>query len=263
MAKKVVKKGTAARKKTVSKPAPKTAAKKAVKKPAVKAKAGRSPSASTAKKPVAKPGVAPAVRVDSKPNRLPVRRVIGRPVKEGIAHVEKPLPPSQVSAEAIRPAAVPTSPAPTSKVGWDAIPKGVPAHIKFLMKGIAAECSSAAAWPFPMGEFLATVPAQICAHEFACLLLSLEHDSGRIGELCGIPEDRAAILVESGTSHIQEYFAAVCPDIDRKWRAHIRGPGVGIEAIVDQHLVAKVDRDMQLVIGQLILATLGRNTSRE
>ncbi len=243
MAKKVVRKGSIPAKKKVSKPYSKPAPKKPVKKPAPAPK----------KKPVVKTKAAKAP--PKKPARAPVRRVVGRRAAAVERNPDVSPPPA---ADAAAPApGIPSPPAASAaKHTWDSIPKGVPAHIKFLMKEIAAECSVAATWPFPMGQFLANIPQQVCAHEFACLLLSLEHGAGRIGELCGVSEEQAAQLVESGTEHIQDYFASICPDIDRKWRATIRGPGVRVENLVDQHLVAKVDRNMQVVIGQMILATL-------
>lgn len=272
MAKKAVKKRAVfpSPKKSSAKSHAKTSAKKAAKKPPVKAKA--KPSASDRRKPAPKRAarpVQPSPPVhEASPARLPVRKVIGRAAKpdQTVASVsptaaEPRAPQTQTAASvAVQTVnvAVSTGVVPEGrKIAWDAIPRGVPAHIKFLMKSIAAECANAAAWPFPMGEFLANLPSRICAHEFACMLLSLEHDSARIAELCGIPESDAASLVALGTYHLMEYFSTTCPDMDRKWRAHSAGPGIGVEPLVDPHLVPKVDRNMQLVIGRLLLAALG------
>jgi hypothetical protein len=49
--------------------------------------------------------------------------------------------------------------------------------------------------------------------------------------------------------------------MSRKLRTQLSGFGVGVESIMDQYLIAKVDRSFQIMLGSVILRVLEEKAS--
>lgn len=232
--------------------------------------------------PVAKAPVAPPVAVEAVPAlppRPPQRKVI-----EGGTVIPLPPKPSNGSDEifAVKSGTTPAlttkqsnstptfpnislvsapvteQPKPQAKkIAWNALPANFPPHLKWMVISAQRECENAAAWPFPFAKFFAALPGTLCAMEFVALLLNLDNNSVEIAEICGLDSDDAENLINSARSNFDELFANTCPDLHRKWRTRLGGSGLGVESLIDQHLVMKVDRDFQLAIGSIILLCMG------
>jgi hypothetical protein len=186
-------------------------------------------------KPGAQPAAAPveAAAVPSEPE-LPVLKEVPRP--EVVQKIEKPERP---------------------KLAWTDLPSALPAQVKFLVDAAKKECAGAGAWPFAFAKFIASLPDTLCGFEFAALVMSLEHAPDAIAEICKVDQELVEDMLIRGSSDLQDTFSSHCPEIFRKWRAHIGGSALGVESLVEQHLLAKVDRNFQVMLGAVLLKAMG------
>lgn len=205
---------------------------------------------------------APPVEV---PSRAPRRKIFG--VGGSSIVVARPSEPLQALEEA--PAvqepeqpvvvALAEQPAaePLPKQPWSALPNGFPAQMKFLLNNAEKECEKAGAWPFPFAKFIASLPREICGLSFALLLSGdRERASSDVSELCKLDRDRIDASVSGAEAALQEGFYAVCGEIYRKWTAQLGSAGKRIESMIEPYLLAKIDRDFQIMIGELVLKSL-------
>ncbi|WKZ56528.1 MAG: hypothetical protein QY326_07305 [Bdellovibrionota bacterium] len=147
-----------------------------------------------------------------------------------------------------------------SKVSWNALPACLPSSLRFLMNAIRREALEAAAWPFPYAQFISTLPNEMCGLEFALLLLSLEFDAAESALHCGMEEAHVEILLERGRTHLEELFSARCGNMARRFRTQIGKPDLAIGSLVEQFLLANVDRDFQTLLATLLLSSMGSHT---
>jgi hypothetical protein len=177
--------------------------------------------------------VLPPVQSDVAPARVP--KIVPQEVKEPVARKEVVLSP---------------------KLTWTSLPKYVPAHIRFLLGMAFKESEQAQSSPFPLAKFISSLPNDICGLQFAILLLSLEHSSERIAELCQADVEFVEATLDNAKANVLQKFTSDCGDMSRKLRTQLSGFGVGVESIMDQYLIAKVDRSFQIMLGSVILKVL-------
>ncbi len=148
----------------------------------------------------------------------------------------------------------------TEKISWSSLPKTIPAPVRFLMNGIKKEAKNASAWPFPFAKFISTLSEEICGLEFALCYLHLEHDVEQIAGLCGMKTEKAESIINSGSVNIFERFAALCPEVSRKWRSRPDGVSMNVETLIEPYLTPRVDRDLQIMLAAVVVKTMGVNS---
>ena len=144
-----------------------------------------------------------------------------------------------------------------SKKSWTELSRDFPAQVKFLLRTSQAECEQGKAWPFPFAKFMSHLPQEICGEEFAILLMSLDHDTSQIAKICKLDKERVETVLQNGKLNLKESFNKICPEISRKWVSITGGHGRGVESLIEQHLVAKVDRNFQVMLGSVIHKCIG------
>ena len=213
------------------------------------------------------------------PTRAPIRKIFGANNKV-ISVAEKGTPLSSAPASSAQASSVPdpepepkssgpelpifipaipavSAAAPLAKVPWNSLPDAVPANVRFLLNSAIKESENASSSPFPFAKFISALPQELCGLEFAMLILNLEHAPEEIGRLCGFTTERVLGLISTGETAITDKFAALCPDMYRKWRAQFAGRTVSVEALIEHHVVSKVDRNFQAVLAGVVLSAMG------
>lgn len=87
-------------------------------------------------------------------------------------------------------------------------------------------------------------------------MLSIEQSNERIAELCQLDLDFVEATLESAKGNVLRKFTSECAEMSRKIRTQLTGFGIGVESIVEQYLIAKVNRNFQIMLGSVILRVL-------
>lgn len=193
---------------------------------------------SPSKKPAIKSKSTPA------PQKRPPARVI----------IKKPVPAQQrIVTEVASVKPIPTPTPETPRYGWSNLPKGFPPHLKFLMQAAERECTAIENVPFSFAKFIHRLPQTVCGLQFGLMVLALELDTPAIGRLCGMPTETITDLLQKGSASLDEKFSEQCSDLDRKWSGYKKGQGRSIESVIEPYLIGKMDRNLQLLVGAVLL----------
>lgn len=143
------------------------------------------------------------------------------------------------------------------KVAWNALPKYLPAHVRFLIDASRKECEKAANSPFPFAKFINSMPAKMCGLEFAYLILSLEHSNDSIADLCKLSADSIERISANAVANFTDKFSSECADMTRKLQTQLAGSGLAIDTLTEQYSISTVDKNFQTMLGAIILKCLG------
>lgn len=143
------------------------------------------------------------------------------------------------------------------RFAWNALPSNIPAHIKFLIARAAQECEHANSWPFAFAKFIALLPKEVCGMGFAIMIMSLDNNSMNIAKLIGYNEEKVNAYIENTRNQIEEKFSSLCGEIYRKWTAQLVGGAKEIESIIEHYLISKLDKSLQIMIGEVVLKVIG------
>lgn len=206
---------------------------------------------------------------DSLPPRAPMRKIIGRDSKiqsaeiipigirsgsgsnvaDGLKLVEDLVPEPVVLSE--------------MQISWDALPKNIPAALRFVVKSAKSECLKASTSLFSFGKFLAALPQLQCGLDFALLVHRLDHDTKFISEECSLEVSRVNAHLDRAISRIKEGLSTNCPDVARKFYSLLASSRKSAATLIEPILISEVDRDLQMFIGDLILFALRCETNAE
>lgn len=178
-----------------------------------------------------------------------------------------PEPVSGRSIDIPLPAFVPSSIAPAhaapaaaiGRVSWNDLPSSLDQDVRKKISRVQEQCKSAASSPFPFAKFISALPIEVCALQFAALLLDLEPNASApaIAAKLGGTSDTVEALQAEASSILSDLFAQKCPVMYRNWKAQLAGRVVAAQTLIEQHLLGAVDRDFQLLIAQVILRAFG------
>lgn len=166
----------------------------------------------------------------------------------------------EVAHEAQKPVSIdrPREPAPEPlpKLGWHELPANVPPHVRFIVGLAEKECAKAASSPFPFAKFISSLPQELCGQGFAFLLMSRDRAIPEIAHICKMSSEKVELILGEARTALEEHFFGSCREMYRKLTAQNGPAGKGIEGIVDQYLIDKIDRDFQLMIGETVLRAI-------
>ncbi len=201
----------------------------------------------------------PAKKVQAKgevaSKRTPVRKIVLKDTgteTESISPVNKSDP--QVLKKLER--ALPTQPA-KQRYAWNALPSAVPVRVRFMIRLASSECSAAAAWPFSFAKFLSALPTAVCGLDFALLLMSQDLSEQDLARICRMPLEEIRAALSRINVEIEELFSAKCNEIFRKWWRS----SAATSLLLEPYHIAKVDKDFQLTIADVVLHSMRRNAS--
>ena len=164
------------------------------------------------------------------------------------------LPKAPLSSQAA------VDPAPgVGKVSWSKLPITLSKELKTELGVIASHCASAASSPFPFAKFLAVIPQELCALQFAALLLETSFDDAPEvnAKKIGVSTAQFASLLSDGSSALSELFASHCATMYRSWKAQLVGRVVSAKTLVEHHLIHSIDKEFQQLISRVILCSFG------
>jgi len=146
-----------------------------------------------------------------------------------------------------------------ARVSWSNLPASLDKDLKSELGVIASHCASAASSPFPFAKLLAAIPQELCALQFAALLLDTSsEDAPEVkAKKLGITSAQLASLLSDGSAALSELFASYCASMYRSWKAQLVGRVVSAQSLVEHHLIHSIDKDFQLLISRVILCSFG------
>jgi hypothetical protein len=234
--------------------------------------AAKPPQASTevvSKEPSSSDPLLEAIRSESsKPPQIDLS-VFSAPSSSPSPSVTIPMPSLAPSSSA--PYSVPATPysgpaihAPEAqaKVAWDALPSSISKELRTTLTSLREQCESAAHSPFPFAKFLAAIPHELCAEQFAALLLDVEPDTSpdAIAQKLGKDSASIASLLSDAAANLSDLFAQKCPVMYRNWKAQLAGRVVSAQALMEQHIIGTVNPEFQVHIAQVVLRAFGVKT---
>lgn len=183
----------------------------------------------------------------------PIPKVVEKPqIKPEFIVKRKAPEPTPVKIAAPEVMKAPSKPA-HQNVAWTNLPLGFPAQIKFLVQMAERECNSISNVPFSFAKFIHALPRDMCGLQFGLLLLTLEHDRESISKLCRMDKEKVDELIDEGREKIGEKFSEMCGDLERKWSGYRKDSGRSLEAVIEPYLISKMDRNLQLLVGAVLL----------
>jgi hypothetical protein len=197
---------------------------------------------------VKKPAPVKKVIAPPIPLRAPVKKVVNMP------QIVKQVNPPVIEIKKIE------EPKIFSKVAWNALPKYLPAQVRFLIQASKTECEKALGSPFPFAKFISSLPQTQCGLEFSFLFLGLEHELDAIAGLCRLNIEQVQKIATNASSNFVAKFSTECGEMYRKLKTQLTGSGVTVDSLTEQYLIQKVDRNFQIMLGAVILKSLGAKT---
>jgi hypothetical protein len=198
------------------------------------------------------------------PVREPQRKIVGPgntitivPKVTPSPAPESAAPSNSIEGNVVLTQAIQPSPVQAPKIPWGEINSSIPAKIKFVMQMAQKECEQASTWPFPFAKFMACLPTEVCGLEFALLLMSVDRDVEELSAQTTIGREQIERSLENVKSVLDEKFSSICSEMYRKWTTQLGGPGTSVESLVERYAVARVDRNFQIMLGEVLLIVLG------
>lgn len=140
---------------------------------------------------------------------------------------------------------------------WSSLPGSVSGQLQGRIKALEAECLKAESSPFPFAKFIHSLPTECCGMQFAAMLTALRGTIEDAGKALGIPSPDVQPLLESAATKITDLFAMHCPNMFRSWKVQLVGRTLQVETLIEQHLIAALDRDLQRTVASVTLRALG------
>lgn len=142
-------------------------------------------------------------------------------------------------------------------VEWNTPPREFPVGMRVLVALVHAELAKAAASPFSFARLLEALPRFLSATEFMLLAFGAEVSNDEFSRAFGVSSMHIAHYKQTAQEELRERFSALCPDLYRQWAAAAGGKGVRVDSLVERFLITSVDKEVQLLIGSLLVVALG------
>ncbi|NDC39869.1 MAG: hypothetical protein EBZ48_17860, partial [Proteobacteria bacterium] len=151
------------------------------------------------------------------------------------------------------------SAAALQKVSWAELLPSMDKEIRSRLGEIQQHCEAAGNSPFPFAKFLSAIPQQLCAMQFAALLLDCEPNTSEdsIAKSLGQEHSTVDSLLTEGSTHLSDLFGQLCPVMFRNWKAQLAGRVVRAQTLIEQHLISSLNKDFQILVAQVVLRAFG------